>query len=111
MTEVTIKTKKNLREEKEKFTRDEFIKFYKLNKEEVDKKPTRGLNIKYKIDGYKLKRQGGELTFIPCEEQEEEINDDSVIELKLDSLARKISILEKNITLILKLLQSDPNYQ
>ena len=45
--------------------KDQFIAYYKMNSKQIDEMPTRGLNIKYQIKGYKLGRKGGKITLIP----------------------------------------------
>lgn len=106
-----IKVFEKLSDNIQNFTKEEFIKYYKYNKEEIDKMKTRGINIRFKIDGYKIIKRNGQMIFKKDIEEDEENDTEDLMEIKLDALSKKISKLEKDITLILKLLQSDPSYQ
>ena len=79
-------------------TKEQFMRFYAQNKEEIDKIKTRGLNIKYKIDGYRIGRQKDVITLFPLKETTPVDDDkkDSFIQLleimdsKIDALSMKI---------------------
>ena len=45
--------------------KEEFIAYYKTHSNEIDQMPTRGLNIKFRINGYKIGRKGVRITLIP----------------------------------------------
>ena len=98
MTEQ-ITTCENLSDNVVEFeTREEFTEYYEKNKEEIDKMATRGLNIKYKITGYKIGRKKNIITFIPVKQEvERETND--LHEEKLDVLITKVNRIEKNLKL------------
>ena len=99
MTEQ-ITTCENLSDNVVEFeTREEFTEYYEKNKEEIDKMATRGLNIKYKIPGYKIGRKKNIITFIPVKQEvEKETND--LQEEKLDVLITKVNRIEKNLKLL-----------
>jgi hypothetical protein len=44
---------------------EEFKKYYENDKEAIFKEPTRGINRKYRIKGYKLSKKQGQLLAIP----------------------------------------------
>ena len=75
----------------------DFIKFYELNKAELDKLSTCALNKKYKINGYHLGRKKGELKLIPLNlyrPSEYEIhNQDTTLNDKIDIINMKIDKL------------------
>ena len=79
----------------------EFIKFYDLNKNELDNLSTCALNKKFKVKGYHLGRKKGELKLIPLDlyrpseyqvrEQDTTINDKlDVINMKLDKIFNEL---------------------
>ena len=44
---------------------EDFLKYYDKNKITIDEIPTRGLNLKYKINGYKIGRKDGKIILWP----------------------------------------------
>ena len=90
----------------------DFIKYYELNKTELDKLSTCALNKKFKIKGYHLGRKKGELKLIPLNlyrPSEYEVHQqDTTIEDKIDILNMKIDKLLKIIT---QLLNPNQSYQ
>ena len=46
-------------------SKEEFVRYYKQHKEEIDTKPTRGLNLKYQIRGYRIGRKNGSIVLYP----------------------------------------------
>lgn len=83
----------------------DFIKYYELNKTELDKLSTCALNKKFKIKGYHLGRKKGELKLIPLNlyrPSEYEVHQqDTTIEDKIDILNMKIDKLTKFLTQLL----------
>ena len=62
----SIRVFNNLSDENLHFeSKEEFDRYYKKNKETIDKMSTRALNMKISIDGYKLGRLKKELTLFP----------------------------------------------
>ena len=43
----------------------EFLKYYEKNKESIDETKTKSLNLKYKINGYKIGRKEGKIILYP----------------------------------------------
>ena len=52
--------------------KEEFQRYYNKNKESIDAIPTRGLNIKFKIEGFKLGRQKGQIMLYPLTNSKED---------------------------------------
>lgn len=72
MTEE-LKVFENLYDNITKFeNKEEFQRYYNKNKENIDAIPTRGLNIKFKIEGYKLGRQKGQIMLYPLTSSKED---------------------------------------
>ena len=123
----SIKVFNNLSDENLHFeSKEEFDRYYKKNKEIIDKMSTRALNMKISIDGFKLGRLKKELTLFPItgalgkrlgaisdaklNDSSTEINIDnsmgeSLVELKLDNISERLKKLEQLINLILKQTQ------
>ena len=109
---MSVKVVKRITEDVKEFeNKDDFIKYYELNKNELKDFSTCILNKKFKIKGYHLGREKGELKLIPLDlyrPSAYRINqEDNQIILKLDILNEKLDNLNKNINkLISQLLQS-----
>ena len=75
----------------------DFIKYYELNKTELDKLSTCALNKKFKIKGYHLGRKKGELKLIPLNlyrPSEYEVHQqDTTLEDKIDIINIKLDKL------------------
>ena len=68
-----VKITKNISDEVINFeNKEEFFKYYEEHKEDVDKMKTRGLNIKFKIPGFKIGRKKDELVLIQLKKTKEE---------------------------------------
>ena len=107
----SIKVIENMSDNQECFdSKEDFIKYYNINKTKIDEISTRGLNRIYIIDGYKLGRKEGQLIFIPTIQKQIENEQDSNLEQKFDDLFIEISKLKTKVDSILKLLNS-LNYQ
>ena len=95
---------------KEFSNKEDFIKYYELNKNELKDVSTCMLNKKFKIKGYHLGRKQGELQLIPLDlyrPSAYRINqEDNQIILKLDVLNDKLDLLNKNIKSLLSQLLS-----
>jgi hypothetical protein len=93
---------------KEFDNKEDFIKYYELNKNELKDYSTCILNKKFKIKGYHLGRQKGELKLIPLDlyrPSAYRINqEDNQIILKLDVLNEKLDTLNKNINKLINQL-------
>ena len=107
-----LKVVKRITEDVKEFSnKEDFIKYYELNKNELKDVSTCLLNKKFKIKGYHLGREKGELKLIPLDlyrPSAYRINqEDNQIILKLDVLNNKLDNLNKNIKLLLnQLLQT-----
>ena len=79
---------------KEFDNKDDFIKYYELNKTNLKDISTCMLNRKFKIKGYHLGRQQGELKLIPLDLYRPSAykinNEDNQINLKIDVINDKI---------------------
>ena len=53
-------------------TKEEFMIYYQDHKDEIDSKPTRGLNMKYVIDGYKIGRKNGRIMLYPTRDDDDD---------------------------------------
>ena len=94
---------------------DDFIKYYELNKTNLKDISTCMLNTKFKIKGYHLSRQQGELKLIPLDLYRPSAyninNEDNQINLKIDIINDKIDNLKyilnmnNNINQLLTLFQ------
>ena len=84
MTEE-LKISKNLSDDIVTFeNKEEFFKYYEEHKEDVDKMKTRGLNIKYKIPGFKIGRKKEQLVLIQLKKKQEEVKEEPKEEVKED---------------------------
>lgn len=99
-------------------TKEDFMKHYNKNKETIDGMSTRGLNVKYKIEGFKIGRSKGEIILYPLKESKSKSDSESdlnmqqtqtqpevknklSIEEKLDYINRRIKKIEEMLTLII----------
>ena len=87
-------------------SKDEFLTYYHNNREEVNSIKTRGLNLKYKINGFKIGRQKGKIVLIPLKESpqpeskpESDLN--SEIMLLLESIGEGIKKINENVDILL----------
>ena len=104
-----LKVVKRITEDVKEFdNKEDFIKYYELNKNELKDFSTCILNKKFKIKGYHLGRQQGELKLIPLDlyrPSAYRINqEDNQIILKLDVLNEKLDTLNKNINKLINQL-------
>ena len=101
-------------------TKEEFNRYYAKNKESIDKMATRGLNVKFKINGFKIGRSKGDIILYPTKEtkQTPEINinqaDESGITLheKLNRLNERLKKIETLMSSLLEAIfneQNEPN--
>ena len=94
---------------KEFQNKEDFINYYETHKNEIDKQSTCILNKKFKIDGFHLGREKGQLKLIPLNlyrPSEYQVNqENNLINIKIDALNAKIDNLSKLITQLLTLHQ------
>ena len=108
---MSVEVIKRITEDVKEFeNKEDFIKYYELNKNELKDYSTCILNKKFKIKGYHLGRQKGELKLIPLDlyrPSAYRINqEDNQINLKLDVLNNKFDQLNKNINILINQLKS-----
>ena len=108
---MSVEVIKRITEDVKEFdNKEDFIKYYELNKNELKDYSTCILNKKFKIKGYHLGRQKGELKLIPLDlyrPSAYKINqEDNQINLKLDVLNNKFDALNKNINILINQLKS-----
>jgi hypothetical protein len=115
---MSVEVVKRITEDVKEFdNKDDFIKYYELNKNELKDISTCMMNKKFKIKGYHLGRQQGELKLIPLDlyrPSAYRINhEDNQIALKIDVLNDKIDMLNnrmnemnKNIKMLINQITS-----
>ena len=91
---------------KEFQSKEEFMKYYEINKIEIDKQSTCILNKKFKINGFHLGREKGVLKLIPLNlyrPSEYQINqENNLINIKIDALNQKIDTMIEVINGVLR---------
>ena len=103
---MSVEVLKRITEDVKEFdNKDNFIKYYELNKNDLKGISTCMLNKKFKIKGYHLGRQQGELKLIPLDlyrPSAYRINqEDNQINLKIDVLNDKIDQMNKNVNMLI----------
>ena len=114
-------------------SKEEFMRYYNKNKESIDKMATRGLNTKYKINGFKIGRKQGSIILYPLKteiknivldskkeyeslsassgvKQEPKQNQDQYmikINSKLNDLNKRLKVLEENMNYILNMIEQN----
>lgn len=112
-TTQAIKKCRNLRDDVMTFdNEEEFMKYYERNRETIDNMPTRGLNIRFKIPGFKLVRKNKELMFEECDKPSEQKYSELFEEIqdlrdRIDSLGNFMNIMNKNLKLLLEMHQDN----
>ena len=106
---MSVKVVKRITEDVKEFdNKDDFIKYYELNKNELKDISTCMLNKKFKIKGYHIGRKQGQIQLIPLNlyrPSAYKVNqEDNQITLKLDILNEKIDLLNKNINKLINQL-------
>ena len=109
---MSVEVIKRITEDVKEFdNKEDFIKYYELNKNELKDYSTCILNKKFKIKGYHLGRQKGELKLIPLDlyrPSAYKINqEDNQINLKIDVINNKLDTLIKQFNQFLSLCQSN----
>ena len=87
----------------------DFLKYYEKNKETIDEINTRALNLKFKINGYKIGRKEGKIILYPINNVSKvDIEEDSNNTLKheVEELKTRVNILENMIN---NLMHETPN--
>ena len=109
---MSVEIVKNICDDVKEFAnKEDFIKYYELNQNNLKDISTCMLNKKFKINGYHIGRKQGQIQLIPLNlyrPSAYKVNqEDNQINLKLDVINDKLDNLNKNIKLLLnQLLQS-----
>ena len=90
-------------------TNEDFMRYYNKNQNMVDNMSTRGLNRKFKIDGFKIGRLQGKIILYPLKETETKTDElDSKTKLtineKLDFMNRRLKKIEDMINIVVEFL-------
>ena len=94
MNSEQIITFKNLYEDTREFdNKREFLSYYETHKKEIDEMKTRGLNVKFYINGYKIGRKQNKLILYQTNEK----NNDNLETLKIDTLALNIKTINDKL--------------
>ena len=93
-------------------TKEDFMRYYNKNKESIDAMSTRGLNRKFKIDGFKIGRLKGEIILYPLKETEtksEELDSKTKLTIneKLDFMNRRLKKIEDMINIVVEFLNTN----
>ena len=104
---MSVKVVKRITEDVKEFdNKEDFIKFYELNKNELKDFSTCILNKKFKIKGYHLGREKGELKLIPLDlyrPSAYRINqEDNQINLKIDVLNERVNAINNKLDQLIK---------
>ena len=86
--------------------KEEFMKYYNKHKDDMDQEKTRGLNIKYKIPGYRIGRQKNIITLYPIKPKESKVEKESEVksESESESMFKELNeLLEIQSQLITKI--------
>ena len=106
--EIVQRASDNAKEFKKK---EEFELYYDVHKKEIDAQSTCMLNRKFKIDGFHLGREKGQLKLIPLNlyrPSEYQVNqENNLINIKIYALNYKIDNLSKQISRLLQMHQPD----
>ena len=84
-------------------TKEEFLRYYNKNKESVDAIKTRGLNLKFKIEGYKIGRQKEKIVLIPTKISTQVTSADSNQDVK-ENLKDDLKECHNKLDLIIELI-------
>ena len=90
-------------------SKEEFMNYYKKHQNEIDGMKTRGLNVKYKIPGFKIGRKQNQILLFPTDKKEEteteEIEKMHEIDEKINILNRRLKKMEETLVEILNYLK------
>ena len=112
----SIKIFQNLSDDVIEFeSKEQFMNYYERNKKEIDEMKTRGINVKFKIPGYKIGRKNNNLILIPTGNEgqsdkgveklsEKDITQLTTIDSKLDVINRRLIKIEEVLSYLFKLL-------
>ena len=103
---MSVKVVQNICDDVKEFdNKEDFIKYYELNQNNLKDVSTCMLNKKFKINGYHIGRKQGELQLIPLNlyrPSAYKVNqEDNQIALKLDVINSKVDMMNKNIKVLI----------
>lgn len=93
-------------------TKEDFMRYYNKNQKTIDAMSTRGLNRKFKIDGFKIGRLQGKIILYPLKETETKSDElDSKTKLtineKLDFMNRRLKKIEEMINIVINYFEQN----
>ena len=93
-------------------SKEEFMNFYKKHQNEIDSMKTRGLNVKYKIPGYRIGRQKNQILLFPTKKEDEnedknENQNSLEIHEKINVLNRRLKKIEEMLTFLCESFKND----
>ena len=105
---MSVKVVQNICDDVKEFdNKEDFIKYYELNQNNLKDVSTCMLNKKFKINGYHIGRKQGKIILIPLNlyrPSAYKVNqEDNQIALKLDVINTKVDMINKNINRLLNL--------
>ena len=105
---MSIEVIQNICDDVKEFdNKEDFIKYYELNQNNLKDVSTCMLNKKFKINGYHIGRKQGKIILIPLNlyrPSAYKVNqEDNQIALKLDVINTKVDMINKNINRLLNL--------
>ena len=85
----------------------EFLKYYEKNKESIDEETTRSLNLKFKINGHKIGRKGGNIILYPlnCKVMDTTSSQSDVeneVVSEMENLKNEVNILKTLVDNLMK---------
>lgn len=106
---MSVEVVKRITEDVKEFDKKEdFIKFYELNKNELKDVSTCMLNKKFKIKGYHIGRKQKQIQLIPLDLYRPSAykvnNEDNQINLKIDVLNNKVNNLNNKVDTLNKII-------
>lgn len=78
-------------------SKEEFMNYYKKHQNEIDSMKTRGLNIRYKIPGFKIGRKQNQILLFPTDKKDEENMENENENEKMHEIDEKINILNRRL--------------
>ena len=100
-------------------TKEDFMRYYNKNQNTIDAMSTRGLNRKFKIDGFKIGRLQGKIILYPLKESErkaeqsepksEELDSKTKLTIneKLDFMNRRLKKMEEMLEIVIQYFEQN----
>lgn len=86
-------------------TKEDFIRYYTKNKTTIDQIKTRGLNRKFKIDGFKIGRQKGTIVLFPQAKNNDQVKNENEEYFSTTQSTEETDLLNTKIDIINQKLQ------